>query len=227
RICMTAVRRLLIIVCAFAATMASAQTTKKPASPAPAPAPTIVTTNPASADVPVTDQAATVAVSADTDKDLSDPRALRLTLDDAIKTAMERNVGVQVQRYSYQMAGESLRSQYGLFDWLADSTLSHQSSETATSSSLQASAQRLTIADVGVGQVIPTGGDYRISWNNSRSASAGGFVIRNPTYSSNLGLQFNQPLLRNFGVDVTTRGITIARNTLGINREVFRAPLLA
>src|SRR5439155_7930739 len=82
------------------------------------------------------------------------------------------------------------------------------------------------IADVGVGQVIPTGGDYRISWNNSRSASAGGFVIRNPTYSSNLGLQFNQPLLRNFGVDVTTRGITIARNTLGINREVFRATLL-
>ena len=225
---MTAVRRLLIIVCVFAATMTSAQTTRKPRpTPAPEPAPTTVSTNPAQADVPMSDQAATAPVTADTDRDVNDPRAMHLTLDSAIKTAMERNIGIQLQRYTTEMAGESLRSQYGLFDWLGTSSLSHSSSETPTSSRLQSTAQRLTIWDFGVQQVIPTGGSYRLSFNNDRSATAGGFVIRNPTFDSNLGLSLSQPLLRNFGVDVTRRGITIARNTLGINREVFRGTLIS
>src|SRR5438034_3545551 len=229
---MTAVRRLLIIVCVFAATMASAQTTRPrprlPIAPekTPEPAPTTVNTNPAQADVPASDQAATAPVTADTDKDVNNPRALHLTLDAAIKTAMERNVGIQLQRYTTEMAGQSLRSQYGLFDWLGTSALSHSSSETPTSSRLQSTAQRLTIWDFGVQQVIPTGGNYRLSFNNDRSATAGGFVIRNPTFNSNLGLSLNQPLLRNFGVDITRRGITIARNTLGIDREVFRGTLI-
>jgi outer membrane protein TolC len=225
---MTAVRRLLIIVCVFAATMASAQTTRKPRpTPAPEPAPTTVSTNPAQADVPLSDQAATAPVTADTDRDVNDPRAMHLTLDNAIKTAMERNVGIQLQRYTTEMAGESLRSQYGLFDWLGTSSLSHSSSETPTSSRLQSTAQRLTIWDFGVQQVIPTGGNYRLSFNNDRSATAGGFVIRNPTFDSNLGLSLSQPLLRNFGVDITRRGITIARNTLGIDREIFRGTLIS
>src|SRR5437667_8561016 len=105
RTCMTAVRRLLIIVCALAATMASAQTTRRPRTnrPAPAPAPanpeptpTTLTTSPAQSDMPARDQAATAPVTADTDKDVSNPRALHLTLDEAIKTTMERNIGIQL-----------------------------------------------------------------------------------------------------------------------------------
>jgi HAE1 family hydrophobic/amphiphilic exporter-1 len=225
---MTAVRRLLIIVCAIAATMASAQTTRRPRPnpPAPAPEPATVTTDPAKADVPASDQAATAPVTADTDKDVSNPRALRLTLDDAIKTTMERNVGIQFQRYTTEMAGESLRSQYGPFDWFGTGLLQHTSSETPPSTSLDTSASRQTIWDFGVQQTIATGGTYRLSFNNDRTASAGGFQIRNPTYHSNLGLSLSQPLLRNFGVDVTKRGITIARNTLGIDREAFRGTLI-
>ncbi|MEK6372297.1 MAG: TolC family protein [Acidobacteriota bacterium] len=202
---MTAVRRLLIIVCAFAAAMASAQTTT-------------VTTNP--------DQAATAAVSADTDRDVRDPRAMRLTLDDALKTAMERNIGVQLRRYDYQMAGESLRSQYGTFDWLGTSFLQHTSSETPTSNTLASTAFRGTTANFGVEQVIPTGGRYSIEWQNSRRAVSSFGQLVNPTYGSGLGISLAHPLLRNFGVDVNTRGITIARNTLGLNHEVFRATLM-
>ena len=226
---MTAVRRLLIIVCVLAATMTSAQTTRKrpTPNPTPAPEPTTVSTNPATADVPLSDQATTAPVTADTDKDVNDPRALKMTLEDAIKTAMERNVGIQLQRYTTEMAGESLRSQYGIFDWLGTGTLQHTSSETPASTSLDAFAQRQTIWDVGVQQLIPTGGTYRLSFNNDRTASAGGFSIRNPTYHSNLGLSLGQPLLRNFGTDVTERGILIARNTLGIDREAFRGTLIA
>jgi len=202
---MTAVRRLLIIVCAFAAAIASAQTTT-------------VSTNP--------DQAATAPVTADTDRDVSNPRVLKLTLDDALKTAMERNIGVQLRRYDYQMAGESLRSQYGTFDWLGTSTLQHTSSETPTSNTLASTAFRGTTANFGIEQVIPTGGRYSVEWQNSRRAVSGFGQLVNPTYGSGLGISLAQPLLRNFGVDVNTRGITIARNTLGLNHEAFRATLL-
>ena len=227
---MTAVRRLLIIVCALAATtMASAQTTRrtptKPA-PAPAPEPTAVTTNPEQVSVPTSDQAATAPVTADTDQDVKNPRALHLTLDGAVKTAMERNVGIQLQRYTTEMAGESLRSQYGLFDWLGTSTISHQSSEQPPSSSLNGFGSRFTLFDFGVGQVIPTGGSYRLSFNNDRNATAGGLNLRNPIFDTSLGLSFNQPLARNFGTDVTERFVTIARNTLGLDRELFRSTLI-
>ena len=76
----TAVRRLLIIVCVAGATVCatstvplSAQTTKKTRTSTPQP--TTVATDQAQAngDVPKSDQAATSKVSADTDKDASDP----------------------------------------------------------------------------------------------------------------------------------------------------------
>src|SRR5262249_1912386 len=162
--CMTAVRRLLIIVCVLAATMTSAQTTRKRPTPnptpAPAPEPTTVSTSPATADVPASDQATTAPVTADTDKDANDPRAPKLTrtLTGRTKTAMERSVGIQPQPATPEMAGESLRSQSGAFDWFGNGTLQHTSPETPPSTSLDAFAQRQTLWNFGVSQLIATGG---------------------------------------------------------------------
>src|SRR5439155_15887889 len=88
------------------------------------------------------------------------------------------------------------------------------------------SGSKATVANFGVQQTIPTGGTYSISFNNSRGTTNGGGTFVNPAYRSSLGIAFNQPLLRNFGVDVTSRGIYIARNTLGINRDAFRGVLM-
>src|SRR5258708_15457390 len=105
----TAVRRLLIIACAASALSLSAQTTKKTTTTSSTPA--SVATDPAQSnvDIPKSDQAMTAAVSADTDKDASDPRAMRLSLDGAVHTALERNIGLQLQRYDLGMAGAQLQ----------------------------------------------------------------------------------------------------------------------
>ena len=207
---MMAVRGFPAVVCLLAATSLAAQT----------PPPKVVV-RPAPTTEPVTAQ-----VAADTDKDLTDPRALKLSLDDALQTAVKGNIGIQLERYSYLEAGQSLRGSYGIFDWLATADVERQSSESPTISQFLATGSRATIADFGVQQLIPTGGTYQISFNNSRGTQSGGGTLVNPAYRSSLGLGFNQPLMRNFGVDVTRRGITIARNTLGINREVFRGALM-
>src|ERR1043166_9079541 len=103
-----AFRGLLIIACVASALPLSAQTTKKTKTPPPQPQPVTVSTTPsgAPADVPPADQAPTVTVTADTDRDVNNPRAMRLSLDDAIHTMLEKNIGVQIQRYDLQMSAE-------------------------------------------------------------------------------------------------------------------------
>ena len=211
-------RRLLLIVSLASATTLIAQTTtRKTPTPAPTPASTSIT-------VGVPEQ--TSQVAADTDKDLTDPRALRLSLDDAIRTTMQRNVGISLQRYDYRMAGESLRSSYGIFDWFTTADLAEQSQKAPTISTFQSSGGKSTIVDLGLTQLVPTGATYSVGLNNSRATTIGGGTLVNPAYRSNLALGATQPLLRNFGVDVTRRTINIARNTLGISREAFRGVLM-
>jgi len=168
----------------------------------------------------------TEAVTAETDQDVNNPRAMQLSLDQALHASIQNNLGVQLQEYSYQQAGYSLRSQYGIYDFLGTALLQEQSSESAVSSTIQARGSRTHVFDLGVRQNLPTGGAYSVSVNNSRTATSGGVSTFSTAYSPQVGLAVNQPLLRDFGIDVTRRGITIARNTLGINHEAFRTTLM-
>src|SRR4051812_3428281 len=152
----TAVRRLLIIACVASVFSLSAQTTKKTTTTTPA----TVTTDPAQAnvDIPKSDQAMTAPVSADTDKDASDARAMRLTLDGAVHTALERNIGLQLQRYDLGMAGAQLQGAYFVFDPIAGATLNHSSTQNPVTSSFQSSGGTSTDANVSLRDTIPTGG---------------------------------------------------------------------
>jgi HAE1 family hydrophobic/amphiphilic exporter-1 len=165
-------------------------------------------------------------VTAGTDRDANDPRALRLSLDEAIRTAMNQNLGVQLQTYEYRISGQTLRSEYGLFDWIAAAEASQSSQETPTGSIFASDATRSTIVNASVNQIIPTGGQYSVGWTNSRTSVSGGGTFINPQYRSGLQLSFTQPLMRDFGIDITRRGITFARNNLGITEGSFRTALM-
>lgn len=225
---MTAVRKLTAIVCTFAASAALAQTTGATRKTTKSTAqPTVVTTSAtAAAEVTTTTAPAAPGVTADTDRDITDPKALRLSLDEAVKTALERNVGIQISRYSYRASGESLRSQYGLYDWIGTADIARQSQKSPTISTFQSSGNTTSFANFGLEQAVPTGGTYNVGFSTSKSATVGGGTTVSPAYRSGLAFAAAQPLMRNFGVDITQRGINIARNTLGISREAFRGTLL-
>jgi HAE1 family hydrophobic/amphiphilic exporter-1 len=224
---MTAVRRFTAVVCVLAATSLAAQTTGPRKTTTQTPTPKVVPVEPPPApQVAPPTEPVTSQVSADTDKDLTNPNAMRLSMDDALKASMERNVGIAVQRYDVLEAGQVLRGAYGIYDWLATADINHSNNKSPQTSQFFASSSRSTVADVAVQQTIPTGGTYAVTFNNSRTASSALGTSVNPAYRSSLGLAFNQPLLRNFGVDITNHNIYIARNTLGINRDAFRAVLM-
>ena len=222
----TAVRRLLIIACVASAVSLSAQTKKKTTTSTPQPM--TVTTDPVrnGVDVPQADQAPTVTVSADTDKDVNNPRAVKLSLDDAVHAMLQKNIGVQIQRYDLLMSGEQVLGAYGIFDPFASATLSRTSSDNPALTAFDASGGGTTNANASIRDTIPTGGTLSISTTNQRFTRSGAGTTISPGFSTGLGFGFTQPLARNFGVDVTRRGITLARNTLGINRELFRSVLL-
>lgn len=163
---------------------------------------------------------------AETDRDLDDPRALRLSLDEAVRTTVEKNLGVEIERYDYRMFGRRLAGQYGIFDPELTGSFQKSNSKFPTVSTVSASSSRSTSANFGISQTLPTGGTYSIGFNNSRVAQEGGGTFLTPSYNAGLGFSASQPLLRNFGTDVTRRGIDIARNNLGISQETFRGVLM-
>ena len=150
---------------------------------------------------------------------------LAISLDDAIQNAVQRNLGVQFQRYEYEQAGYSAKSAYGFFDWQAFADVESSSSQTPAASLIESSQTDRTIANFGIRQNIPTGGNYAIGFNNNRRASDNQFVTVNPSYNSSFGFSFMQPLMRDFGTDISRRGIKLARNNLGVSRESFRTIL--
>lgn len=168
----------------------------------------------------------TEAISAETDRDVNDPRALRLSLDEALNTAMQQNLGVQLTTFDYRIAGQNLRNQYGLFDWIAAANIRQASSDQPTTNPFQPSGSRSTSIGASVNQIIPTGGQYTIGFDSSRSTVTGGGTFINPQYGNGLDFAFNQPLMRDFGIDITRRGVTIARNNLGITDGQFRTEVM-
>jgi HAE1 family hydrophobic/amphiphilic exporter-1 len=168
----------------------------------------------------------TEPVTAETDQDANDPRAMRLSLDDAIHTSMERNLGIQLQEFQYRESGYGLRSAYGIYDFLGRALVQERSSQAPVTSTIESSSSQTHVVDLSVTQNTPTGGNYTVSFNNDRSTNSGGVSTFSPKYGLDLGLALNQPLLRDFGLDINRRNITIARNTLGINHEAFRGALM-
>lgn len=169
---------------------------------------------------------ATEAITAETDRDVNDPRALRLTLNGALNTALQQNLGVQLQTYEYQISGQNLRSQYGVYDWITDANARHSFAKSPTTNPFEPSGSRGTSLGAGVAQVLPTGGDYTLRWTSSRSTVLGASTFVNPQYRNALNFTFGQPLMRDFGIDITRRGITVARNNLGITEGAFRTALM-
>jgi outer membrane protein len=199
---MTAVRRLItILTLSLAAGALFAQETQAP-------------------------RATTETPTAETDRDANDPRALRLSLNSALNTALAQNLGVQLQTYEYQISGEDLRARYGIFDFFTEAGLVTRSSRNPTSSQFDASGGRSTGFTAGVTQLIPTGGEYSVGLDASRATSTNQFTTVNPNYGNDLSFRFTQPLLRDFGIDITRRGITVARNNLGITEGAFRTAVM-
>jgi len=156
---------------------------------------------------------------------------LRLSLRDAILLALENNSEIQIEETQIESNKFSLLSTFQPFDPLIQSSLNISRSSSPTYSQLQGVGQSgngvlNTLSQTGqvsYTQTFATGTNVFAGISSGRSSTNSSFLFFNPYYSSNLNLQFTQPLLRNAGRFANTAPIKIARKALSQSRSSFEA----
>jgi outer membrane protein TolC len=128
-----------------------------------------------------------------------------LSIDEAVRLALEQNLGIQIQRIDPQISDVGVSQARSFWAPTLNSNLSRRSQTQASTSAFSGGATAIdngTFATgLGVTQNLPTGGSYTVNWNNSRFTSTSFFNSFSPQLGSNVNAQFSQPLLKNFGID--------------------------
>ncbi len=156
---------------------------------------------------------------------------VRLTLDEAIKAALENNLDISVQRLNPQINDILYASVRSVYHPSLTSTVLKQSTSNPSTSTLSGSnivgapvVAGVTRYDGGVAQNIPWGGGaFNASLNNPRSTTTSANVLFNPTFNPTWSFTYTQPLLRNFLIDSTRQQLQVTQ----INRDISDVQLRA
>src|SRR4029453_3283419 len=129
----------------------------------------------------------------------------RLSIDDAVKLALEQNLGIRIQRIDPQIQDVGIAQARSFWAPNLQTNFSKNSQTQQPTSSLAGGATNILNSNintaVGVNQTLPWGAQYAATWNSSRFTTTNQFQSFSPQIGSNLNLQYSQPLLRNFEID--------------------------
>src|ERR1043165_5666571 len=152
--------------------------------------------------------------------------SLSLSLNDAIKRALENNNDIEVARDDVRIAETQLRALEGVFDPIFAITPTYDRRISPQQSSLGGGAVTSTRTWSWTPSVQKQfgrgGGSYFLQFQNSQTNTSNSFSLLNPFYSSNLSLSFTQPLLRDRAIDNNRRQIRIQRKRLDQSDADFR-----
>ena len=143
----------------------------------------------------------------------------RLSVDEAVRLAAENNLGIQISRYDPQI--EDLNVAQVRAGYVPSITSSFQSTSRTQPSQNFLEGSFLASDDTVVNQTAVTGllrwgSRYDLGWNSQRFESNNFSATRNPSLSSNLRLNFTQPLLRNFKIDNLRQQLDVSQ----MNRQI-------
>ena len=161
---------------------------------------------------------------------VSSSNVLPLSLNDAIRKALQNNNDIEVARDDVRFAEQQLRSLEGIYQPIFSITpqLIHNITPQQSSLGGGGSAGTTTVTTFNFSPSITKafstgGGNYTLSFANSRTTSSSLFSSISPFYSSNLSLSFTQPLLRNRSIDNNRRLIRIQKKQIQQSDSDFRA----
>ncbi|MFN7914678.1 MAG: TolC family protein [Vicinamibacterales bacterium] len=140
---------------------------------------------------------------------------LKLTVDEAVKMALDNNVDLKAARYEPQIGDMRVAAASALFKPTVSSSVNRNNELAPPSSLLFPTATRTDVVttNAGVNQKLPWfGTSYNVGWNTSHTSSDSFLNSFNPLMRS--GLQFNvsQPLLKDLFVDGARTNVAVSRN---------------
>jgi HAE1 family hydrophobic/amphiphilic exporter-1 len=157
---------------------------------------------------------------------VADVGELRLSLREAVLVALKNNLDIAIAGYNPKIATEDIIIQKAVFDPVFSLTADANRTVTPVATALAGATSKSEIENQDVNgsltQRIPIGGSYTLSLTNNRQLTNSSFAQINPSYKTFLTLSITQDLLKNFGPDVNTAPIKIARNNQAISVTQLR-----
>jgi len=158
---------------------------------------------------------------------------VQLTLDDAVKLALDRNLDIAVQRLNPQTFDFSLAGLQATYHPSLTSTVSQLSSTNPSTQTISGApvgsgiATGTTAWNAGVVQNFRWGGgSLGLSINNTRQTTTSLTALFNPVYTPNYAVQLTQPLLRNFRIDSTRQQLQVTSLNQNISEIQLQASII-
>jgi outer membrane protein len=154
---------------------------------------------------------------------------LPLTMGDLINLILQNNLDVSVNRLSPLSSQFLIDTLYRPFEPTIRLSATVNRNTTPGTTILAGAASPSTLAgaySVGFAQSLMTGTILAVDATMNRSSSNNNFSTLNPSWSGALRYSFTQHLVRDFGRQVNTRQIRVAKNNEKVSEVQFERQLL-
>jgi outer membrane protein TolC len=153
-------------------------------------------------------------------------QALPLTLDEAVRRAVEHNPDLAIVRLGTEVEAARTRESQGAFSPVFSTILGRSSNITPPSNVLLGD-RGVDVNDwfssTGVRQRLPWGsGTWSVSWDTSRTTSNNPISSFDPSLQSGIQLAFSQPLLKDRNIDGARQQYFIAKRNQANSELRFR-----
>ncbi|MBL8963175.1 MAG: TolC family protein [Phycisphaeraceae bacterium] len=149
-------------------------------------------------------------------------RIVAISLERAVKSCVENNLQVQFARIAPAVSEARVVQAEAAFDWTFFQNLTYnnidqpraRTSLFPSTTGLTSDQQQNVISATGLRQRLTTGGQLTVQQDltYTDSNTPGQVVAPDPNSALAVSIQFDQPLLRNFGSDVALSEVRLARN---------------
>ncbi len=157
------------------------------------------------------------------------PATLRLTVDDAVKMALDHNVDLKADRFDPQISDTRVAAAAGAFVPTVNTAMQSNNQLQPPSNFLTPIATRTDVisTNAGVSQRLPWfGASYNASWTTAHTNSNSFLNSYNPILQSGLLLNFSQPLLRDLFIDPARQQLAVSRTNRDIADTRLRESLV-
>ncbi|MGE0104338.1 MAG: TolC family protein [Blastocatellales bacterium] len=151
---------------------------------------------------------------------------VRWTLRDAIISALEKNVDIELERENVRLAGYDIVAAKGFYDFNTGASFLYESAKRPNTFPFSGTTDNFTLNDTttfnftAFKNIEKYGSRVDASFSNRRVAN--NINLFSPQYSPVLTVNLTQPLMRNYKIDTTRRQISINKKRLDLSDAQFR-----
>ncbi|PYR33922.1 MAG: hypothetical protein DMF93_24225 [Acidobacteria bacterium] len=157
------------------------------------------------------------------------PATLRLSVDDAVKMALDDNVDLRADRLDPQISDTRVAAAAGVFRPTIVTALNSNNQLQPPSSFLVPAATKTDVVttNAGLSQRLPRfGTSYSLGWTMAHTSSNSFLNSYNPVLQSGLSLNVSQPLIRDLFIDPARQQLAVSRTNRDIADTRLRESLV-